>query len=111
MLPFQEAYRQIIDQINPLGYENVKLLEATNRVIRENIHAPHDLPPFALSAMDGYAVIAEDIQSAGESSPVVLKVVETLPAGKVPVQPLKQGTANDRIPLCRQQHPPLRYPA
>lgn len=91
MLPFKEAYQQILSQINLLPYENVYLIEAVNRVLRENIYAPHDLPPFALSAMDGYAVIAEDVKSASESSPVTLEIVEILPAGKVSTQAITKG--------------------
>src|SRR5208283_3516441 len=91
MLPFKEAYQQILSQINLLPYENVILVEAVNRVLRENIYAPHDLPPFALSAMDGYAVVTEDVKSASESAPVTLEIVETLPAGKVSTQTITQG--------------------
>ena len=94
MLSFQEAYQQILSQINLLPYESVNLLEAVNRVLRENIYAPHDLPPFALSAMDGYAIIAEDVKKATEKSPVVLKIVEDLPAGSVSTKRIIKGTAS-----------------
>lgn len=55
--------------------EEVGLLEAVGRVCAEDVRAPVDSPPFDRSAVDGYAVIAEDTFGASPNNPVELKVV------------------------------------
>ena len=42
-----------------------------------------DVPPFDRSAMDGYAIIAEDVSTASESNPKYLKVVDEVGAGSI----------------------------
>ena len=46
--------------------------------------APEAVPPFANTAMDGYAVRAADTAGAAEGAPVRLRVVGELPAGHAP---------------------------
>ena len=65
------------------------LREARGLVLAEDITAPHDVPPFANSAMDGYAVRAADVSAV----PVTLEVVEDVPAGSVPTSPVETGQA------------------
>lgn len=67
----------------------VPLLEATGLVLSEPVVALHDVPPFANSAMDGYAVQSEDVQEV----PATLAVLEDLPAGYVATSTVKPGTA------------------
>ena len=55
-------------------------------MVAEEVAAPADLPGFASSAMDGFAVRAADVAGATESVPVVLEVVETVMAGRAPVK-------------------------
>jgi len=52
-----------------------------------------NVPPFANSAMDGFAVLAADIQQASEAAPVRLRILEDVPAGSVATQPVRPGTA------------------
>ena len=49
-----------------LPVERVELAEAQNRVLAEDVRAPHDLPPFANSAMDGFALRGADLPDQGE---------------------------------------------
>lgn len=63
-------------------------------VLAESVTAPVALPPFDNSAMDGYAVRAEDVAAASETSPVRLPVAEDIPAGRTDVVPLEPGTAH-----------------
>ncbi len=56
-------------------FEEVGLLEAVSRVCAEDVRAPIDSPPFDRSAVDGYAVIAEDTFGASLNNPVELKMV------------------------------------
>ncbi|PJE26887.1 molybdopterin molybdochelatase [Pseudooceanicola antarcticus] len=60
MISVDEALAQLFALAQPLGTEEVPLREAAGRVLREDAVARRDQPPFAGSAMDGYALIAEE---------------------------------------------------
>jgi molybdopterin molybdotransferase len=77
MVSFEEARRLILDAIQPLGVERLSLLDAVGRVLAEDATAPWDLPMWDNSAMDGYAVRADDCQAI----PCRLRVTGFLPAG------------------------------
>jgi len=70
-----EALRLILSGLSPLGWEEVPLEEACGRVLFSDLLSPTDFPPFDRSAVDGYAVRAEDTFGAGENSPRRLRVV------------------------------------
>ena len=61
--------------------ENCNILEASGRILAEEIRALHDQPPFPRSPLDGYAVRSEDIQGASLDSPAVLQVIDEVTAG------------------------------
>ncbi|MCA9056666.1 MAG: molybdopterin molybdotransferase MoeA, partial [Planctomycetaceae bacterium] len=64
----------------PLPGEFIPLENAAGRILAEAVLAPIDVPAFDRSAMDGYAVHAEETVGAGEYSPVVFNVIgESLP--------------------------------
>ena len=69
--------------------EGVALEDALGRVLREDVVAAHDLPGADSSAMDGYAVRADDVARA----PVTLPVVADIPAGHPTNAHLEPGTA------------------
>jgi molybdopterin molybdotransferase len=73
---FAEARSLILENVAPLAVERVKLLAAVGRTLAGELRAPRDLPGWDNSAMDGYAVRAEDC-----CNPVTLAVVDYLPAG------------------------------
>lgn len=77
MLSFEEARSMILDNVQPVGTERIHLLEATGRVLAEDICAPWDLPLWDNSAMDGYAVRSADCTNI----PCNLTVTGFLPAG------------------------------
>lgn len=93
LLTVEEALAKVLEQITPLGSERVDLLSALGRVIREDITAPTDIPLTANSAMDGYAVKAEDIENASSDNPIKLKVIEDLPAGYLAKSKVERGQA------------------
>ncbi|HET7741247.1 MAG TPA: gephyrin-like molybdotransferase Glp [Mycobacterium sp.] len=72
----------------------VPLAEALGLVLATDIVAPLSLPGFDNSAMDGYAVMADDIAGATSSDPVRLPVVEDIPAGRTDLLTLAPGTAH-----------------
>jgi molybdopterin molybdotransferase len=63
-------------------------------VLAEDVVAPLSLPGFDNSAMDGYAVVADDIAGATADDPVLLPVAEDIPAGRTDPQSLKTGTTH-----------------
>ncbi|MCZ6884734.1 MAG: molybdopterin molybdotransferase MoeA [Alphaproteobacteria bacterium] len=77
MISVDEARRRIIAAFDPLSTEMVALTDAVGRVLSQDISARRTQPPTAVSAMDGYAAKAEDVNSV----PVQLKVVGEAPAG------------------------------
>jgi molybdopterin molybdotransferase len=77
MISVDEALAQILGSLQPLGAEQVSLVEAHGRVLAEDLVARRTQPPFAVSAMDGYAVRAADVAGL----PKRLKLVGYIPAG------------------------------
>ena len=84
MIRVEEALKNILDAVSPLGLEKVNILDALGRVIGEDVYAGRAIPPKDNSAMDGYALRAGDTRGASEETPVILEVVEDIPAGSIP---------------------------
>lgn len=93
MISVEEALDKILARIQPLGSEKVSILEALGRVMAENIYANRDIPPLDNSGMDGYSVRSEDVQNASSHHPVLLEVMEDLPAGFVSKKRVEKGKA------------------
>jgi molybdopterin molybdotransferase len=89
MLSVAEARGRIITAFRPLPAEQVALPEAIGRVLAENVRARLTQPPFAASAMDGYAVRAADVTRL----PVRLKIAGYAPAGAAQAAPIGPGEA------------------
>jgi molybdopterin molybdotransferase len=77
----------------PLSPETIPTGDAIGRILAEDIHAPHPLPEFPRSTVDGYAVIAADTHGASESIPAFLTLVGEVPMGRSPDFEIKPGTA------------------
>ncbi|MCL2134779.1 MAG: molybdopterin-binding protein [Candidatus Bathyarchaeota archaeon] len=95
LLTLEEA-KKIIDEnfkTISIGDENVVLLEAYNRVLKEDIISTINVPPFNRSTVDGYAVKAEDTFGADENQPVVLNVSGVVFAGEQSKMILGKGEA------------------
>lgn len=86
MITVTQAQEEIARRVLLLAAESVPLSQAHGRILREPIASPGDLPPFDRSAMDGYAIRADD--SADE-----LEVVGEIRAGQVIDRELKPGQA------------------
>lgn len=93
MISVDEALDTILSQFAPLREEMVHILDSLGRVLAEDIYAPRDIPPMNNSAMDGYAVRAADTVGASPEKPVVLTVIEDIPAGSVPQKEIRPGEA------------------
>jgi molybdopterin molybdotransferase len=70
------------------------LSDTLGLVLAEDVVAPLSLPGFDNSAMDGYAVVADDVAAATPEQPVLLPVAEDIPAGRTDPLTLKPGTAH-----------------
>lgn len=77
LLPVADALAMVLDGVQPLDVETVPLAESGNRVLAADITASRTQPPFPASAMDGYAVRAEDVKTA----PVTLSMIGQSAAG------------------------------
>lgn len=77
LLPVEDARARIIDAVRPTPSEFVALAEARGRTLAADVAATLDQPPFNASAMDGYAVRAEDVAAV----PVELQVIAEVSAG------------------------------
>lgn len=91
MLTVEAAQDIVLETIRPLGVERVDLLRGLYRVLAEDIAPRGDIPPHHNSSVDGYAVRAQDVQAASDQRPMVLDVVEDLPAGHVPTKTIGPG--------------------
>jgi molybdopterin molybdotransferase len=89
MISYPQAIQTIAQHVvQPLPAERLSLLEAAGRIVAMPLVAPYDMPPFAQSMMDGYAVRSRDTQAATPTQPVRLSVGPTLTAGEMLQQPL-----------------------
>jgi len=93
MLIVEQALEQVLKEFHPLEPERVPILQALGRVLAEDVHADADIPPYANSSMDGYAVLAADTAGASRETPTHLHVVDELAAGYVSETVVTSGTA------------------
>lgn len=77
----EQARELLLERVTTMPVERVDLLESLGRVLAEDAVSDIDVAPFDNSAMDGFAVRAEDLAGASESAPVVLDVVSHIGAG------------------------------
>jgi molybdopterin molybdotransferase len=86
LLTIEEALQAILERARPLAAERVPLEEAPGRFLAEPARAAVDLPPFASSAMDGFALRSGDV-------PATLPIVAEVAAGRPAERALEPGEA------------------
>jgi molybdopterin molybdotransferase len=77
MITVDQAHNIILQRVQPLGVEEVRIEDAAGRILAEPVRADIDLPPFDRARMDGYAVRSSDVSTA----PVELRVLGEIAAG------------------------------
>lgn len=92
-ISMEEGMGLLLSAAVPMDKEEVRLLDASGRVLACDVAAMEDIPPFDRSPLDGYAVRAADIAAAGEDSPVTLKIIGEVPAGYVAERGPQEGEA------------------
>jgi molybdopterin molybdotransferase len=78
-----KAVQRVLSRIRALPSEEIGLVDALGRVLAEDVIAEENIPPFANSSMDGYAVRSADLAGASREHPVRLAVVDDIAAGRV----------------------------
>jgi len=99
LLTLEEAKRAIQKHFKPKPsrVEEIRILDAYNRVLAENVTATLDIPTFNRSTVDGYAVKAEDTFGADENRPTKLEVCGTVNAGEQPKITVTNGIATEIV--------------
>ncbi len=94
MISFEEAQAAVSAEVSSgTASEEIDLLSAQDRVLAEDIVALFDVPPKDCSAMDGFAVMADDIMQAREELPITLRLVGEIAAGQTAPAKLWEGEA------------------
>jgi molybdopterin molybdotransferase len=93
LMSVEEAQERVLGAVHPLAPLQLPLTEAHGCVAAEDVIARRDLPEFASSAMDGFAVRVSDTAEALPSSPVELKIVGRAMIGRQPEGTVGGGEA------------------
>ena len=89
MVDHRDYLLGLVEELPPFG---LQLLDALDLTLCEDVVSTVDLPGFDNSAMDGYAVFADDTTDASDGEPVLLPVVGEIAAGSSAEHPLTPGT-------------------
>src|SRR5512132_3255927 len=93
LVPLDEARERVLSRIETLRPLQLPLTDAYGCVAAEDIFSAVDLPEFASSAMDGFALRASDVAEASVSNPAELKVVGHAMIGQRPEATVGMGEA------------------
>jgi molybdopterin molybdotransferase len=93
VISVDEALATILGRFSPLPTEERPILESVGQALAEDVRAEFDVPPLTNAAMDGYAVRAADTLGADDATPVRLRVIEDLPAGRCATHAVEPGAA------------------
>jgi molybdenum cofactor synthesis domain-containing protein len=93
LVPLEEAQQFVLERCPRLEPLSLDVGEALGCVVVDDCVATSPMPPFANTAMDGFAVRSTDVAGASASSPVRLRVVETVLAGVAPTATVGTGEA------------------
>jgi molybdopterin molybdotransferase len=93
VITVDEALERILGYVEVLEPEEKPLLEALGQVLAEDVASDFNIPPLDNTAMDGYAVRAEDTRGASPDSPAQLQVVGEVAAGYIFRGEVTPGTA------------------
>jgi molybdenum cofactor synthesis domain-containing protein len=92
-ISLNEARRRLDAAVRPIvRTERVRLEDAVGRVAAADITSPVDVPPFARSAMDGYAVVAADTAGASRDMPARLRQLDQIYTGQPSTVTITPGT-------------------
>jgi len=93
LVPFDQVRAAVLERLRPLPAREVPLGDALGCVLADDVTAAEDLPPFANSAMDGFAVRAADLAGASDHAPIALEVTGEVFAGTARLPTVQAGGA------------------
>lgn len=93
MISLADARAHVLGSLHPLAPVAVPIADALGCVLAEPVVARESIPPFANTAMDGFAVRAEDTVGVDDDRPARLTVVATVRAGEAPAASVGPGEA------------------
>lgn len=95
VVSIKEAGHKILDNFKgyEFGLEEVSILEATDRILAEDIVSDINVPEFNRSTVDGYAIQSKDSHGASESVPSLLNIIGEVKIGEVPHKAIRSGEA------------------
>jgi molybdopterin molybdotransferase len=88
MVSYPDALERMLKVVQPLASERLPCTAAYGRIVATPVVAPHPMPPFDQSLVDGYALRSSDTRTATPTRPVRLTLGQTLTAGEHLEQPL-----------------------
>jgi molybdopterin molybdotransferase len=95
LVPPSRARELLLSQVQYKGdVDLVGISESIGRISAEDILAPHPLPQFPRSTVDGYAVRAKDTFGASESSPAYITIIDEVTMGSQPQHQVGSGEAS-----------------
>ncbi|MGB2757931.1 MAG: gephyrin-like molybdotransferase Glp [Acidimicrobiia bacterium] len=90
LTPWEDVLEQLVGRAAPLEGVDLPIRDALGCAVAAEVVAPHDLPSFSNSSMDGYAVIARDIT---DSTATPLRIIGEIAAGTCPELTVRSGEA------------------
>ena len=93
MLSVEDARDKILGTVRKTEKVTIPVIDSLGLVLTDNVESTINIPPYDNSAMDGYAIRAEDVLEATPDNPTILNVIETIAAGQLPQENLKEATA------------------
>ena len=93
LMPVKKAQKIIDSSLKKVGVEKIFLEDAYRRVLSEDVKSELNSPPFERSAMDGYAIHAEEHLGFSETNPAKLIIIDAIGAGQVSSKFVKHGEA------------------
>ncbi len=91
LLSVEEALEKILAKFTEKTSKSIIIDKALDHILAKDILTKVELPPFDNSSMDGFAVLASDVENSSEEKPVELEVIEDIAAGYFPKKQIKKG--------------------
>jgi molybdenum cofactor synthesis domain-containing protein len=93
LTPLEDALKKLFSHIKVGPIEVININDSLNRILAEDIISEIDVPPFDRSAMDGYALIAEDTFGASQKNPKNIRLIGTIEIGESTDKNINKGEA------------------
>ncbi len=91
LLSYETAVSLVIETAKPLPKNVASLADSANHALAEDVFAPHPIPSFDSSAVDGYAILLDDVRSASSVKPIRLRIAGEVSAGSSSLPALRKG--------------------